>query len=73
MSANLNATRPEDLWEDILSRQPDRIQAAFAGLDRSEQANVLAHLQRMSTEEGWHPEQRQSALAAVSALADEGL
>ncbi len=62
---------PEDVWEAILSRQPGSIRAAFAGLEAAEQAAVLAHLRRMSTEEGWHPEQRRSAQEALAAL-EEG-
>ncbi len=58
----------ELLWEDLLSRQTERVRAAFAGLLPAEQKAVLAHLQRMSDEAGWHPEQRRSAQAALQAL-----
>lgn len=58
----------EVLWNKLLSRNPKQIRAAFAGLDAASQTEVLQHLQRMSTEEGWHPEQRKSAEAALAAL-----
>jgi len=59
---------PETLWENLLSRQPERVRAAFAVLNAAEGAAVLAHLQRMAEEPGWHPEQRISAAAALEAL-----
>lgn len=58
----------EILWEGLLSRRPEEIWAAFNRLTRQEQAAVRAHLQRMATETGWHPEQRRSAQAALAAL-----
>jgi hypothetical protein len=64
-------TNPEHLWDALLSRQPDLIRSAFTSLDASDQTKALAHLRRMATEEGWHPEQRQSALAAMAALAED--
>lgn len=61
----------EILWELLLSRRPEEIRSAFNRLTRQEQAAVTAHLQRMATESGWHPEQRRSALAALAALTDQ--
>jgi hypothetical protein len=58
----------EILWEHLLSRQPDLVIAAFQGLAEDEQEEVLAHLNMMSVEPGWHPEQRISALTALAAL-----
>jgi len=58
----------ETLWDNLLSRQPELIQAAFDGLSKAEQHAVLAHLARMVSEPGWHPEQRASALAAQRVL-----
>lgn len=58
----------ETLWDGILSREPEQVQAAFSTLSDEEKQAVLAHLNRMSTEEGWHPEQRLSALLALQAL-----
>ena len=58
----------EQLWGGLLSRQPEQVQRVFASLTPEEQADVSAHLKRMATETGWHPEQRASALAALAAL-----
>ncbi len=53
------------LWDDLLSRQPKSIKAAFASLGETDQQKVLEHLQRMVNEPGWQPEQRLSAEAAL--------
>lgn len=58
----------ERFWDHILSRQPDLVQEAFNDLDVEGQQAVLAHLRRMASEEGWHPEQVLSAEAALAAL-----
>jgi hypothetical protein len=55
-------------WEEILSREPVRIRAAYANLAADEKRSVLAHLKKMSREPGWHPAQVESALAALRAL-----
>ncbi len=60
----------EKLWDQLLSRSPERIRSAFASLDEPSQQAVIAHLQRMASEAGWHPEQVISARAALDALAD---
>lgn len=59
----------ETLWDQLLSRQPDQVLKAFAALSESEQQAVLSHLRNMAEEDGWHPEQRISAQAALKALA----
>jgi len=59
----------EKLWNALLSRDPERVQIAFRGLDEESQQAVLQHLTRMSIEDGWHAEQRISAAAALKALA----
>jgi len=56
-------------WDGILSREPERIRQTYAALDPASQKEVLAHLGRMVTEEGWHPGQVESARAALMALA----
>jgi hypothetical protein len=56
------------LWDNLLSRQAEQVRQAFAGLTSQEQQAVIAHLQRMAEEPGWHAEQRRSALAALEAL-----
>jgi hypothetical protein len=64
-----NAADPfASFWDDLLSRQSEKIRLAFSQLNQAEQAAVLAHLKRMTTEEGWHPEQRLSAAAAIQAV-----
>ena len=63
----------ESLWENLLSRQPDRIKLALNGLTLEEKRSMIAHLKRMAEEVGWHPEQRayaQAALAALSEISD---
>ncbi len=61
----------ESLWNELLSRRPQRIRRAFARLSHEEQQSVRAHLQRMVEEAGWHAEQVRSARAALKALAQE--
>ena len=61
----------EDFWEEILSRQTERIQAAFASLSVEEKVAVLQHLKRMTSEPGWHPEQIASASKALETLNHE--
>jgi hypothetical protein len=58
----------ERLWDDLLSRKPDRIMVAFASLDAPDRHAVLAHLHRMLSETGWQPEQSASARAAIKAI-----
>jgi hypothetical protein len=58
----------ESLWDDLLSRQRQLIEAAFETLSGEEQAAVLAHLRSMVAEPDWHPEQQVSALTALEAL-----
>jgi hypothetical protein len=63
---------PEQLWDQLLSRQPDQIVAAYLRLAVAEQAYVVRHLERMAAEPGWYPEQRLSAQAALAAIKDSG-
>ncbi len=60
----------EALWDDLLSRQPERVKAAFDGLEATDREAVLAHLKRMVSEPDWQPEQRASAQAALQVLQD---
>ena len=60
----------ELFWAAVLSRQPRRIRAAVRPLSPAERAALLAHLNRMATEDGWLPQQRDSALAAIEAIND---
>ena len=68
MDKQLNTTDPEDLWDQLLSREAAQVQSAFASLAPEEQDFVLTHLYRMVEEAGWHLEQRLSARAALIAL-----
>ena len=61
-----------NIWEMILSRQSEVVRQAFNGLDEGEQKAVLEHLQRMQSESGWQPSQRESAQAALEAILDVG-
>ncbi|MHB1119208.1 MAG: hypothetical protein ACYC11_04020 [Bellilinea sp.] len=58
----------EILWDSLLSRNEKQIRAAYERLDPASRNEVMQHLLRMSTEEGWHPEQRKSAQSALLAL-----
>ena len=58
----------ENLWDNLLSRQPELIKPAYKALNLQEQESVLAHLNRMSTDPDWHPEQRISAQTALKTL-----
>jgi hypothetical protein len=58
----------ETLWDRLLSRQPEQVREAFDSLAPGEQAAVRAHLERMASEPGWHPQQRASAQAALAVL-----
>jgi hypothetical protein len=58
----------EIFWDNLLSSQPEQIRAAFASLPPADQPAILAHLQRMAGEPGWHPAQRAAARAALEAL-----
>jgi hypothetical protein len=62
----------EQLWSALLSRDPDTIQSTWDTLEPDEQTAVYAHLERMTTEEGWTEPQRVSARAALDALAERG-
>lgn len=58
----------EQFWNAVLSRQPQRIRRAVKPLDTAARAALLAHLQRMVIEEGWLPQQRDSAQAAIDVI-----
>ena len=60
----------DNLWDFLLSRQPEQVRSAFLSLPEDERQLVVAHLQRMASEPGWHPEQVISARAALLALQD---
>ena len=66
------ADRIEAFWEEILSRQQERIHKAFAPLSPEEKIAVFNHLKLMVSEPNWHPEQVVSASQALNALKEEG-
>lgn len=59
----------EYFWGEILSRDPQRTQAAFAALEADDEREaILVHLCKMATEAGWAEPQRISAQVALVAL-----
>lgn len=58
----------DQLWDRILSRDPRLITLAFKQLTHSEQESVIEHLQKMVTENGWLPVQKESAQAALQII-----
>lgn len=56
------------LWDAILSRQPGRIRSMYQALDPAARKAIFAHLRKMVTEDGWHPEQRSSAQIALDEI-----
>ncbi len=65
---NTSSNDLEALWDGLLSQEPERIRASFAGLTSGERQAVLAHLKEMAGGEGWHPAQRAAAQSALEAL-----
>ena len=61
----------EELWENLLSEEPEKIHLAWNGLTPEERAAVREHLHRMSTEDGWHPAQQQAAVTARRILREQ--
>jgi hypothetical protein len=70
MPADNHDFNTEALWDQLLSRQQDQIRKAYYALTATERKAVLNHLIRMSSEAGWHEEQRVSAQAALQVIAD---
>jgi len=48
------------------------ISMAFDSLEINEQKAVMDHLQRMMSESGWQPGQRESARAALDVISELG-
>ena len=59
---------PERFWAEILSADSERIHRVFDRLSADDAPSVIAHLERMATENGWQPAQRERARAALRAL-----
>jgi hypothetical protein len=64
----MNTQFLEKAWGEILSRRPTRIKRMFLSLDKASQEEVIRHLQRMTTEEGWQEAQIISAKEALKSL-----
>jgi cellobiose-specific phosphotransferase system component IIB len=58
----------EDIWSEILSQKEEKVDAACGLLAADELKYVLDHLQRMISEDGWHPAQIASAQYALNRL-----
>ncbi len=58
----------ERLWNDLLSRDERLIQQTFESISPMEQQMIVAHLQKMVSEEGWQKEQIDSAAEALSVI-----
>ena len=56
------------LWDRLLSREPEKIKSTFHHINQSERNVVIEHLNRMTTEDGWYPEQKKSALIALQII-----
>lgn len=68
----MDETFLEKAWNDLLSREPERIESCFKSLDVQSQTVVIDHLKLMITDEGWHPEQVVSAQQALNTLVKLG-
>ena len=58
----------EKMWEEILSRDPDRIRIAYNSLTSEEKIQIFDHLKKMAHESGWHQEQKLSAESAIKEI-----
>jgi hypothetical protein len=58
----------EQLWDNLLSREIEKIKSSFHHLNQADRMAVIEHLNRMTTEDGWHPEQKKSAQIALQAI-----
>ena len=56
------------VWDSILSREPEQVRQTYTALDAASQAEVMAHLKRMTSEDGWQPAQVESARVALEVL-----
>lgn len=58
----------EKTWGAILSRNEDEIERVYLTLDEDSRKVLLHHLEKMASEDGWHPEQVKSARAALRVI-----
>jgi len=65
---NLQPQFLEQIWDNLLSREEEKIRAAYLALDQASQDAVFQHLLNMTREDGWHPQQVSSALVALDVM-----
>lgn len=58
----------EEIWSRLLSQDDEQITETFIALNEEEKQTVLLHLETMTSEDGWHPLQVESASHALSVL-----
>ena len=58
----------EQVWNGILSEDEGQIIETFRALSDIDRQTVVDHLQKMCTEEGWHPAQIRSASTALNII-----
>ncbi len=58
----------EQFWDEILSRDPIRIERSLKDLSDSDRQAVVDHLTLMTTEDGWHSSQKRSAQIALETI-----
>ena len=61
----------DQLWEELLCGDAARVRRAWDDLTDNEAQAVLAHLREMRDGEGWQPDQRQAAVAALRAIEEQ--
>jgi hypothetical protein len=59
---------PTLFWDNLLSREADKIESAWRSLPQAYRKDVRDHLVAMVTELDWHPEQVKSAEAALNII-----
>ena len=58
----------EQLWDALLSRDSALIQKTYKHLNEKDRKTIMDHLIKMTTETGWHSDQKFSAQAAIDAF-----
>jgi hypothetical protein len=59
---------PTLFWDNLLSREANKIETAWRSLPQAYRKDVRDHLVAMVTELDWHPEQVKSAEAALNVI-----
>jgi hypothetical protein len=55
-------------WDALLSCDLELIQKTYKHLKEKDQEMIMDHLIKMTTEFGWHQEQKRSAQTAIDAI-----